>query len=141
MHGTARFIACLSCDARFPADPLVEQFLQTDRVPKCPECGGLLKHATISFGQQLDAAVLERAARLAADADLFLAMGSSLVVFPAAGLPQLAHRNGARLVIINREPTDQDGLADVVVRGSIGEALTSIDQARAKASRTRTSSE
>jgi NAD-dependent deacetylase len=131
LHGTARYIACLDCGKRSDADPLVKQFLETDQVPLCPDCGGLLKHATISFGQALDAEVLERAAELSAGADLFFAIGSSLVVYPAAALPPLAKRNGAKLVIINRTPTDQDGMADVVFRTSIGETLTAIDEALA----------
>ena len=129
LHGTARYVACLDCHERFDADPWVKQFLETDCVPDCPKCGGIMKHATISFGQALDPDVLERAAGLAAQADLFFAIGSSLVVHPAAGLPPLAKRNGARLVIINRTPTDQDGLADVVLDESIGNALTAIDRA------------
>jgi NAD-dependent deacetylase len=128
LHGTARHVACLDCHSRFDADPWVRQFLDTDTVPDCPECGGIMKHATISFGQALDPDVLDRAAALAAGADLFFAIGSSLVVHPAAGLPPLAKRNGARLVIINRTPTDQDSLADIVLDASIGDALTAIDQ-------------
>jgi NAD-dependent deacetylase len=131
LHGTARYVACLECHARLDADPWVKQFLETDCVPNCPDCGGLMKHATISFGQALNPDVLERATTLAAKADLFFAIGSSLVVHPAAGLPPLAKRNGARLIIINRTPTDQDGLADVVLNESIGDALTAIDQALA----------
>jgi NAD-dependent deacetylase len=128
LHGTARYIACQDCRKRFDADPLVQQFLETDQVPACPACGGIMKHATISFGQMLDPEVLERATELSGQADLFFAMGSSLVVQPAAALPALAKRNGARLVIINRDPTDQDGLADVVIHASIGETLTAIDR-------------
>lgn len=128
LHGTARYIACLECGGRYDADPLVRQFLETDEVPPCPECDGIMKHATISFGQALDPDVLDRATELTAQADLFFAMGSSLVVHPAAGLPPLAKRNAARLVIINRDPTEQDDLADIVIHASIGETLTAIDQ-------------
>ena len=131
LHGTARYVACLECHARFDADPWVKQFLETDRVPNCPDCGGVMKHATISFGQSLNPDVLQRATTLAANAEMFFAIGSSLVVHPAAGLPPLAKRNGARLVIINRTPTDQDNLADAVLNESIGDALTAIDQALA----------
>ena len=127
LHGTARYIACLDCGERYDADPLVRQFLDDDEIPKCQHCGGRLKHATISFGQPLDSEVLERALRLAREADLFLAMGSSLVVEPAASLPRLAKQRGARLVIINRDPTQQDPLADLVIHASIGETLTAID--------------
>jgi NAD-dependent deacetylase len=127
LHGTARHVSCLDCGERYDADPLVEQFLADDAVPPCPDCGGRIKHATISFGQPLAPEVLEEAMRLSQEADLFLAMGSSLVVQPAASLPLLAKRRGARLVILNRDPTDQDALADIVIHASIGEALTGID--------------
>lgn len=129
LHGTARVIACLACHARFDADPLVQQFLQDDRVPACPQCRGLLKHATISFGQQLPEAVLQEAIGLSQTADLYLAIGSSLVVEPAASLPRLAQQSGSRLVIVNREATPQDDLADAVLREPIGIALTAIDRA------------
>jgi NAD-dependent deacetylase len=123
LHGTARAIGCLSCGKRSPADPWVRQFVETQIVPDCPECGGLLKHATISFGQALDEAVLQEALHLSGTCDLFLAMGSSLVVHPAAGLPALAKNNGARLIIINRDPTELDGIADLVIREGIGATL------------------
>jgi NAD-dependent deacetylase len=132
LHGTARYVACLECGERHPADPWVQQFLDTDQVPDCPRCGGIMKHATISFGQALDPGVLERAVEMSAAADLFFAIGSSLVVHPAAGLPQMAKRNGARLVIVNRTPTEQDGTADMVLHESIGEALTAIDRSSGK---------
>src|SRR5262245_14905940 len=123
LHGTAREIACLSCGKRSPADAWVRRFVETQIVPECPDCGGLLKHATISFGQALDGAVLDEALRLARACDLFLALGSSLVVHPAAGLPELAKDDGARLVIINRDATPLDGIADLVIREGIGETL------------------
>jgi NAD-dependent deacetylase len=126
LHGTAREIGCLTCGVRFPADPWVQQFLELQTVPDCPDCGGLLKHATISFGQALDESVLQEAMRLSRDSDLFLAVGSSLVVHPAAGLPALAKDNGARLVIINRDPTPLDGLADLVIREAIGPTLSQV---------------
>jgi NAD-dependent deacetylase len=124
LHGTAREVGCLACGRRSPADPWVAKFLETQTVPDCPDCGGLLKHATISFGQALDESVLEEAVRLSRECDLFLALGSSLVVHPAAGLPALARDNGARLVIINRDPTPLDGIADLVIGESIGATLT-----------------
>lgn len=127
LHGTARAIACIDCGARFEPGPLVEEFLATDRVPPCGACGGRLKSATISFGQALPVNVLEEACDLASSCDLLLAMGSSLVVEPAASLPRMARGAGARLVIINREPTPQDASADLVLRGSIGEILAEID--------------
>lgn len=128
LHGTARQIACLSCQARFDTMPYVEQFLAGGVVPECPNCGGLLKHATVSFGQALPADVLDDAVELTRQCDLFLAMGSSLVVEPAASLPRLAQQSGAKLVIVNRDPTGQDELADAVLHAAIGETLSAIDK-------------
>lgn len=132
LHGTNRAVACLSCAARFPAGPLVAEFERTGVVPACPRCDGLLKHATISFGQSLSDAVLTEAMEWSRAADVYLALGSSLVVHPAAGLPELAKRSGARLVIVNREPTPLDEVADCVVRGPLGEACEAIEQALQK---------
>jgi NAD-dependent deacetylase len=129
LHGTARQAACLSCADRFDIAPLVAEFLQNDRVPECPNCGGLLKHATISFGQSLPADVLMEAGRLSRAADLMLAIGSSLVVTPAANLPVIAKEHGARLVIINRDSTPIDFRADAILREPVGAALTAIDDA------------
>lgn len=128
LHGTARQIACLDCGVGFDADPWVKEFLENDRVPSCPECGGLLKHATISFGQSLPPDVLRQASQWTQDCDLLLVMGSSLVVEPAASMPRLAQQSGAKLVIINRDPTDQDSLADAVLQAGIGETLAEIDK-------------
>ena len=128
LHGTACWVACLDCHERYPAEPYVQQYVTQQRVPPCPNCGGRLKHATISFGQQLDEQVLARAMQLAAAADLLLAIGSSLVVHPAASLPALAKHAVARVVIINRDPTGQDELADLVLHESIGSALTAIHE-------------
>jgi NAD-dependent deacetylase len=128
LHGTNRAIACLDCHRRFDPEPLVRQFLETDSVPACPDCGGRLKHATISFGQSLAPSVLEEAFERSRQCDLFFAIGSSLVVEPAASLPRLAKSSGARLVIINRDATGQDGIADLVLNASIGETLVGIDR-------------
>ena len=128
LHGTARFIACQDCGSRYEADAMVEKFLTEDAVPPCAECAGRLKHATISFGQSLDEEVLTAAVQLTARCDLFIAMGSSLVVDPAARLPVAAATNGAALVIINRDPTDKDELAEVVVNDGIGATLSAIDE-------------
>ncbi len=128
LHGTARQIMCFGCDARFDAGEMVEQFLSDDQVPPCPQCGGLLKHATVSFGQQLPEDVLDEAVQLSSSADVYFAIGSSLVVEPAASLPRLAKQNGAKLVIINRDETPQDDFADCVIHASIGETLAAIDQ-------------
>jgi NAD-dependent deacetylase len=129
LHGTARQVGCLDCSFRDDAGPMVEQFLAEQRVPDCPRCGGLLKHATVSFGQNLPPDVLAAAATAAQQADLFLAIGSSLVVEPAASLPALAKRSGAKLVIVNRDATPLDRLADLVVNAPIGETFRAIEEA------------
>ena len=130
LHGTARQIQCMDCDARFDTSPLVEQFLATDHVPECPACStGRLKHATISFGQLLPPDVLQNAAAWCRRADVTLAIGSSLVVTPAADLPAMTKRQGGRLVIINRDPTPLDSIADAVIQGSIREILQRLSDA------------
>jgi NAD-dependent deacetylase len=129
LHGTAREIMCLDCRARFDADEMVSQFQQTDQVPPCPECDdGRLKHATISFGQALPPEVLQSAVDWCRRSQLLLAIGSSLVVTPAAELPALTQKHGGRLVIVNRDSTPLDGIADEVINLSIGETLTTIDR-------------
>lgn len=133
LHGTARQAACLDCGTRQNIDPLVAEFRSTNRVPLCPVCGGRLKHATISFGQMLPAEVLREACQWTREADLMLAIGSSLVVTPAADLPREAKSRGAKLVIINREPTPLDTIADTTIADSIGAVLTAIDEALANA--------
>lgn len=128
LHGTALSIACLDCDARYAPEPTCAEFLRTGVAPRCAACGGLLKHATVSFGQQLPPRVVQDAHTLCRQADLVLAIGSSLVVEPAASLPRLAAQRGARLIILNRDPTPLDSLAAAVVQAEIGPALTEIDQ-------------
>lgn len=128
LHGTARKVQCQDCGARYDATPLVNEFLETNEVPACPDCAeGRLKHATVSFGQALPTHVLNLAAEWSTEADLFFAIGSSLVVSPAADLPRIAKQSGAKLVIINRDETPLDRLADVVVNESIGKVLGEID--------------
>jgi len=101
-----------------------EQFeREKGRAPDCPQCGGYIKTATVSFGQSMPEDAMRSAEQLTLSADLFVAIGSSLVVWPAAGFPLMAKRNGARLVIINREPTEFDDAADLVVRNDIGSVL------------------
>jgi NAD-dependent deacetylase len=128
LHGTARAIACLSCDARFEVDPMMDEFRKSGQPPTCPHCGGWLKSATVSFGQPLPEGVLMDFLQLAERCELFLAIGSSLVVEPAASLPRMAKRRGAQLVIINRDPTPLDDRADLIFRESIGKVLTAVDQ-------------
>ncbi len=128
LHGTARAIVCLSCDARFDVDEMMELYRQTGEPPQCPHCDGLLKSATVSFGQTLPEDVLTDSIRLTQRCELFLAIGSSLVVEPAAGLPRLARNRGAKLVIINRDETLQDQFAQLVFRDSIGAVLRQVDE-------------
>jgi len=132
LHGTARHIGCLDCDARFGADEMVQQFLSDDAVPDCPNCSGILKHATISFGQMLKPAVISEAKAWSVECDLFLAMGSSLVVEPAASLPVIAKQNGAKLVIMNRDETPLDSIADIVVNSPLGETMSELRELVAK---------
>ncbi len=127
IHGTAREVSCLECGKRDSATGPVAEFLETGVPPRCSDCNGSLKHATISFGQMLDTKVLEQCAECARSCDLFVAMGSSLVVHPAAGLPEMAKAHGARLVIINRDPTPYDSMADLAIQGSLGESLKAVD--------------
>ncbi len=128
LHGTAHWIVCIDCDERYEPMPLIEAFRASQEVPPCAACGGRLKSATISFGQSMPLEVMREAVELAERSDLFLAIGSSLVVYPAAGLPELARSRGSKLVIINREPTDQDSTADAVLHDPIGDTLTRIDE-------------
>jgi NAD-dependent deacetylase len=130
IHGNSQEIVCLRCGHRQPAEPVHDRVRAGEPDPTCREpsgatsnCGGILKSATISFGQSLVAEDLRRAEAAAAACDLLLAVGSTLAVFPAAGLVPLAARAGAAVVIVNGSPTDMDGLADVVVNGSISELL------------------
>jgi len=128
IHGTAMKVHCLSCDKRWPADEIQVRLEAGEDQLLCDECGGLLKSMTVSFGQELPPAIWLESMQLARDSDLFLAMGSSLVVYPAASLPEAAKRYGARLVIINREPTPMDASADLVIHGSIGATMEVVMQ-------------
>jgi NAD-dependent deacetylase len=123
LHGTIFTAVCLGCADRSPMADVLARVAAGEDDPPCPRCGGLLKSATVSFGQSLDPDVLTAAGDAAAGCDLFLAVGSSLTVHPAAGLVQVAAAAGARVVIVNAEPTPYDGLADAVLRAPIGAVL------------------
>ncbi|MGL4727728.1 MAG: SIR2 family NAD-dependent protein deacylase [Bosea sp. (in: a-proteobacteria)] len=123
LHGNGTYATCLDCGARHELTEIEAYFDAHGHAPPCRECRGLIKSATISFGQPMPQAQMARAQALMEACDLCLGLGSSLVVFPAAALPVAAKRRGAKLAIINREPTDLDEIADCVVRGSIGEVL------------------
>jgi NAD-dependent deacetylase len=126
IHGTMRETVCLSCADRGPSGPTLDRVRAGEEDPPCLRCGGVLKSATISFGEPLVAADLRRAEQAACRCDLLLAVGSSLVVYPAAGLVPLAAERGAGVVIVNEEPTPFDRIADAVVRARIGETLPAI---------------
>jgi len=125
LHGNNSYALCLDCAARYELAWVKERFSSAGgRVPECPDCNGYIKTATVSFGQAMPERAMRRAEELTLDCDLFLAVGSSLVVWPAAGFPLMAKRNGARLVIINRETTEFDAIADLVVSDDIGTVLS-----------------
>jgi NAD-dependent deacetylase len=125
LHGNTTYATCLDCGLRYELAWVRQCFESAGHAPDCTACGGYIKTATISFGQAMPEAAMRRAESLASTCDLFLTIGSSLVVWPAAGFPLLAKRSGARLVIINRDPTDFDEIADLVVHADIGQTLES----------------
>jgi NAD-dependent deacetylase len=126
LHGNAGYAQCLRCGERHELAELRGPFLERGVIPACRTCGGIVKTATISFGQPMPAEAMARAEAAALACDLFLVLGSSLVVFPAAGLPLTAKGNGAALAIVNREPTDQDAYADLVLHDEIGAVLADV---------------
>jgi NAD-dependent deacetylase len=126
IHGTIRETACLGCGDRRPMRETLARVEAGEEDPACERCGGILKSATISFGQNLDPDLLARAEEAAATAELFLAIGTSLTVYPVARLPEIALDAGARLVIVNAEPTPLDEFAHAVLRGKAGEVLTAL---------------
>lgn len=123
LHGNASYAKCLTCGSRHELESFRESFMEGGVIPTCRWCGGLVKSATISFGQQMPEEPMARAEAETLAADLFLVLGSSLVVYPAAGFPVLAKRNGAKLAIVNREATELDRYADVVLHDEIGPTL------------------
>jgi NAD-dependent deacetylase len=123
LHGTIHEVTCMTCGARTTMDSAMARIDAGEPDPACLLCGGILKSATISFGQMLDADVIDAAAAAAADCDVFMAVGTSLTVHPAAGLTDIAAGSGARVVVVNAEPTPYDWTADLVVREPIGVAL------------------
>lgn len=123
LHGNTTFATCLDCDRRYELDFIKSCFDSSKgRAPDC-DCGGYIKTATVSFGQSMPQAAMQKAQEWSGDCDLFIAIGSSLVVWPAAGFPLQAKKSGARLVIVNREATEFDSIADLVIRQDIGDAL------------------
>ncbi|OPY10876.1 MAG: NAD-dependent protein deacetylase [Syntrophus sp. PtaB.Bin001] len=126
LHGTAMSVSCLSCRKKFDREKVQEKLKEEEKVPYCDSCGGPLKPDTISFGQAMPVKETQEAYERSSACDLFIVIGSSLVVQPAASMPVTAKRNGARLVIINRDPTPCDGMADVVINDQAGATVTAL---------------
>jgi NAD-dependent deacetylase len=127
LHGNATYARCLDCGAHHALEPIREAFLRDETLPACDVCAGIVKTATISFGQAMPEAEMARAEAETRACDLFIAIGSSLVVYPAAAFPSTATHHGARLVILNREPTDIDPIADLVINREIGPTLAAVE--------------
>jgi NAD-dependent deacetylase len=123
VHGTLRDVMCMACGATAPMQQALDRVRAGEADPSCRECGGILKSATISFGQPLAPGVVDRAFAFAGEADLFLAIGTSLQVYPIASAVRIAARAGARIVIVNAEETPFDDVADALIRHPIGVAL------------------
>ena len=126
LHGNTREVRCLDCSARAEIADVLAHFAAHGEAPTCAACGGLLKTATISFGQPMPEGEMARAQAAVLASDLMLVLGSSLTVYPAAGFPLLAKRNGARLAILNRDETPQDRFADLVLRDEIGPTMQAV---------------
>jgi NAD-dependent deacetylase len=131
LHGNASYATCLECGLRHELEVLKQSFLGAGEIPRCRECGGLVKPATISFGQPMPPEPMMRAQAESEACDLMLVLGSSLTVYPAAGFPLLAKRVGAKLAIVNRDPTDQDPYADLMLHDEIGATMSEVTQALA----------
>nr|WP_298719951.1 Sir2 family NAD-dependent protein deacetylase [uncultured Steroidobacter sp.] len=123
LHGNSTYARCLKCQTRIELPELEREFEQTNTVGPCKRCGGIIKTATISFGQQMPELPMRRAQQETLACDLFLVLGSSLSVFPAADFPVRAKQNGAKLVIVNRDPTPMDQIADLVIHDGIGDTM------------------
>jgi len=126
VHGTMRRVMCMSCGMRAPMQKALDRVRAGEADPPCRTCGGILKSDTISFGQQLVPEVIDRAMQVAGEADFFLAIGTTLQVYPVAGAVDIARSAGAKLVILNAQPTPYDDVADAVLRGSISEVLSKV---------------
>jgi NAD-dependent deacetylase len=124
IHGNATYASCLDCNLRHELEPIKKAFLNEGIIPSCTECGGLVKQATISFGQSMPELGMQIAQMKIVKCDLFITIGTSLVVYPVAGFPKLAKEIGAKLIIINNEPTDYDHIADLVIHQQIGEVFS-----------------
>lgn len=126
LHGNTTYATCLDCGQRYELAPIRKAFESNGTLPICEKCDGIVKTATISFGQAMPEIQMARAQDDTQNCDLFIVLGSSLVVYPAAGFPRIAKRRGAKLVILNRDPTDQDDDADLVLHGEIGPIMSRV---------------
>jgi NAD-dependent deacetylase len=126
LHGNVQWAVCLSCGRRYPFEHIKARWEGGEEIPDCEECGGMLKPDAVLFGEALPQEVLEEASRRSSDCDLFIVVGSTLVVYPAAYMPIYAVRGGARLIIVNLSDTPMDAQADVVIRAKAGEAMSRI---------------
>ena len=126
LHGNSTYATCLDCARRYEIEELRAGFEASLKAPRCGDCGGFVKTATVAFGQSMPPAAMIRAEEAILGCDLCLVVGSSLVVYPAAGFPELAKRRGAGLVILNREATEMDPIADLVLHREIGDALGTV---------------
>jgi len=126
LHGNTTYATCLDCGQRYELAPIRKAFERNGTLPVCEKCDGIVKTATISFGQAMPEIQMARAQDETENCDLFIVLGSSLVVYPAAGFPRIAKRRGAKLVILNRDPTDQDDDADLVLHGEIGPTMSRV---------------
>ena len=124
LHGNANYATCLDCGHRYELEDIRRSFLADETLPSCGLCQGIIKTATISFGQSMPVKEMQRAEEVTFACDMFIAIGSSLVVYPAAGFPRMAKQNGAVLVILNNEPTNMDPVADLVLHKQIGPTLS-----------------
>lgn len=128
LHGNSTYAKCLDCEKRYEIDDIRDIFIPDETLPYCDDCGGIIKTAVISFGQSMPVREMQLAEKESVSCDLFIAIGSSLVVYPAAGFPVIAKQSGAKLVIINRDPTDLDRYADLVINAEIGATFETVMQ-------------
>ena len=132
LHGNATYAKCLSCGSTMEMDSIEQEFRDTSRVGPCSGCGGIVKSATISFGQMMPEEPMRRAEEETLACDLFIVLGSSLTVYPAAAFPKVAKQNGATLIIVNQQATDMDSIADLVIHAGIGDTMKAVMQVGGK---------
>ena len=127
LHGNARYAKCPGCDAQITLESVEAEYRESGSVGPCASCGGVVKSATISFGEMIPEEAMRRAEEETLACDLFIVLGSSLTVYPAAGFPAMAYRNGAKLVIVNQQPTEMDSIACLVIHAGIGDTMRGVN--------------